>query len=237
MNFYLSSSNPSATDELSENEAIRLAQEGNSEGFERLYRLHSRRVYSLCLHMSKDPLEAEDFTQDAFLQAFRKIQSFRGDSLFSTWLHRLTVNIVLMGFRQRKRPKVSLDEALELNEESRKPTVEFSQPDLTLNGVIDRINLVKAINQLPRGCKKMLLLHDIQGYKHDEISRMVGCSVENSKSQLHRARRRLRRLLPNHSQRRANSRLFRRNLEGGSSVLVDRTATTQYGSQRKHGMP
>jgi len=197
MNFKLSSSNPSAINELSENEAIRLAQEGNSEGFERLYRLHSRRVYSLCLHMSKDPLEAEDFTQDAFLQAFRKIQSFRGDSRFSTWLHRLTVNIALMGFRKRKRPKISLDEALELNEESRKPTVEFSRPDLTLNGLIDRINLVKAINQLPRGCKKMLLLHDIQGYKHDEISRMVGCSVENSKSQLHRAHMRLRLLLPN----------------------------------------
>jgi RNA polymerase sigma-70 factor (ECF subfamily) len=146
--------------------------------------------------MSKDPLEAEDFTQDAFLQAFRKIQSFRGDSHFSTWLHRLTVNVVLMGFRGKKRPRISLDEALELNEESRKPTVEFSRPDLNLNGVIDRINLVKAINQLPRGCKKMLLLHDLQGYKHVEISRMVGCSVENSKSQLHRARRRLRRLLP-----------------------------------------
>ena len=198
MNFNLSSSNPSASNELSENEAIRLAQEGSSEGFERLYRLHSRRVYGLCLHMSKDPLEAEDFTQDAFLQAFRKIQSFRGDSLFSTWLHRLTVNIVLMGFRKRKRPKISLDEAIELNEESRKLIVEFSRPDLTLNGLIDRINLVKAINQLPQGCKKMLLLHDIQGYKHDEISRMVGCSVENSKSQLHRARMRLRRLLPSH---------------------------------------
>jgi len=198
MNFNLSGSNPSASNELSENEAIRLAQEGISEGFERLYRLHSRQVYSLCLHMSKDPLEAEDFTQYAFLQAFRKIQSFRGDSLFATWLHRLTVNIVLMGFRKRKRPKISLDEAIELNEESRKLIVEFSRPDLTLNGLIDRINLVKAINQLPRGCKKMLLLHDIQGYKHDEISRMVGCSVENSKSQLHRARMRLRRSLPNH---------------------------------------
>ena len=198
MNSNSTSSNASATTELSENEAIRLAQEGNSEGFERLYRLHSRRVYSLCLHMSKDPLEAEDFTHDAFLQAFRKIQSFRGDSRFSTWLHRLTVNIVLMGFRHRKRPKISLGEALEHNEESRKPTVEFSRPDPNLNGVIDRINLVKAINQLPRGCKKMLLLHDIQGYKHDEISRMVGCSVENSKSQVHRARMRLRRLLPQH---------------------------------------
>jgi RNA polymerase sigma-70 factor (ECF subfamily) len=196
MNSNSTSSNASATTELCENEAIRLAQEGNSEGFERLYRLHSRRVYGLYLHMSKDPLEAEDFTQDAFLQAFRKIQSFRGDSRFSTWLHRLTVNVVLMGFRRKKRPRISLDMALDLNEEFRKPIVEFSRPDLTLNGVIDRLNLVKAIDQLPRGCKKMLLLHDIQGYKHDEISRIVGCSVENSKSQLHRARMRLRQLLP-----------------------------------------
>jgi RNA polymerase sigma-70 factor (ECF subfamily) len=190
------SSNASAATELSENEAIRLAQEGNSEGFERLYHLHNRRVYSLCLRMSKDPIEAEDLTQDAFLRAFRNIQRFRGDALFSTWLHRLTVNVVLMAFRRKKRPRISLDEALELNEESRKPTVEFSRPDLNLNGVIDRINLVKAINQLPRGCRKMLLLHDIQGYRHDEISRMVGCSVENSKSQLHRAHMRLRQLLP-----------------------------------------
>ena len=139
----------SATSELSENEAVRLAQEGDSEGFERLYQLHSRRVYGLCLHMVKDPIEAEDLTQDAFLQTFRKIQTFRGDSLFSTWLHRLTVNIVLMGFRKRKHSEISLDETLESNEESRKPFVEFSVPDLNLNGVIDRINLESAINQFP----------------------------------------------------------------------------------------
>jgi RNA polymerase sigma-70 factor (ECF subfamily) len=196
MNSNSTSSNVSDTSELSENEAIRLAQEGNSEGFEHLYRLHCRRVYGLCLHMSKDPIEAEDLTQDAFLRAFRKIRTFRGDALFSTWLHRLTVNVVLMGFRQRKHSKISLDDILELNEGPRKPIAEFSRPDLNLNGLIDRINLVRAINQLPRGCKKMLLLHDIQGYKHDEISRIVGCSVENSKSQLHRARMRLRQLLP-----------------------------------------
>jgi RNA polymerase sigma-70 factor (ECF subfamily) len=210
-------SNVPATTELSESEAIRLAQEGNSEGFERLYRLHSRRVYSLCLHMSKDPIKAEDFTQDAFLQVFRKIQSFRGDSLFSTWLHRLTVNVVLMGFRRKKRPGISLDEASELNDESRKPIVELSRPDLNLNGVIDRINLAKAINQLPRGCKKMFLLHDIQGYRHDEISRMVGCSVENSKSQLNRAHARLRKLLPNRLAKASwYQRPFLPNLKGNS---------------------
>src|ERR1700719_1197952 len=141
------------TSELSETEAVRLAQEGDSEGFERLYRLHSQRVYGLCLHMVKDPIEAEDLTQDAFLQTFRKVQTFRGDSLFSTWLHRLTVNIVLMELRKRKRSEISLDEALEAGEESPKPFAEISRPDLNLNGVIDRINLKNAIDQLPRGCK------------------------------------------------------------------------------------
>src|ERR1700692_2013286 len=144
------------TSGLSENEAVCLAQDGNAEGFERIYQLHSQRVYGLCLHMVKDPIDAEDLTQDAFLQAFRKIKTFRGDSLFSTWLHRLTVNIVLMRLRQRKHSEMPLHETLEANEESRRPYVEFSVPDLNLNGVIDRLNLRKAIDQLPHGCKKML---------------------------------------------------------------------------------
>src|SRR5271170_717287 len=97
----LASLKASTTSELSESEAVRLAQEGDSEGFERLYQLHSGRVYSLCLHMVKNPAEAEDLTQSAFLQTFRKIHTFRGDSCFTTWLHRLTVNTVLMHFRKR----------------------------------------------------------------------------------------------------------------------------------------
>jgi RNA polymerase sigma-70 factor, ECF subfamily len=184
------------TSELSESEAVRLAQDGDAAGFERLYQLHSGRVYGLCLQMVKDPVEAEDLTHDAFLQTFRKIQTFRGESLFSTWLHRLTVNIVLMSFRKKKHPQVSLDETFESDEEARKPCVEFSVPDLNLNGVVDRINLENAINQLPNGCKKMFVLHDIQGYEHHEISRLLGCTVGNSKSQLHKARVRLRQLLP-----------------------------------------
>jgi RNA polymerase sigma-70 factor, ECF subfamily len=182
--------------ELSENEAIRLAQEGDPEGFERLYQLHSRRVYVLCLHMVKNPTEAEDLTQSAFLQTFRKIQTFRADSRFSTWLHRLTVNIVLMHFRKKKRAEISLDETLQPDDESPQPSVEFGGPDLNLNGVIDRVYLQRAIDQLPHGFKKMLILHDIEGYQHNEISRILGCSVGNSKSQLHKARQRLRELLP-----------------------------------------
>jgi RNA polymerase sigma-70 factor (ECF subfamily) len=192
----LTSFKTATTTGLSENEAIRLAQAGDSEGFERLYQLHSRQVYGLCLRMVKNPTEAEDLTQNAFLQTFRKIQTFRADARFSTWLHRLTVNIVLMYFRKRKHSEISLDESLQPDDESTKPAVEFGGPDLNLNGVIDRVNLEKAIDQLPHGYKKMLILHDVKGYQHNEISRILGCSVGNSKSQLHKARQRLRELLP-----------------------------------------
>jgi RNA polymerase sigma-70 factor (ECF subfamily) len=119
----LASLRASTTSEISENEADRLAQGGDSEGFERLYQLHSRLVYGLCLRIVKNPIEAEDLTQDAFLQTFRKIQTFRGDSLFTTWLHRLTVNIVLMDLRKRRHSEVSVDETLGPNDESRKPFV------------------------------------------------------------------------------------------------------------------
>lgn len=182
--------------EISETESVRLAQEGNSQGFERLYRLHSRRVYFLCLHMAKNPTEAEDLTQSAFLQAFRKIHTFRADSRFSTWLHRLTVNIVLMHFRKRKRAELSLEEILQPNDQASKPAVEFGGPDLNLNGVVDRVSLEEAIRRLPGGYKKMLILHDIEGYQHHEIAQILGCSIGNCKSQLHKARQRLQELLP-----------------------------------------
>jgi RNA polymerase sigma-70 factor (ECF subfamily) len=193
--FTLARPGAASTCELSESEAVRLAQKGSSEGFERLDQLHNRCVYRLCLRMVKNPTEAEDLTQSAFLQAFRKLQTFRADSLFYTWLHRLTVNIVLMHFRKRKRPELSLDEIPQSNDESHK-LVEFGRPDLNLKGVIDRVSLEKAIDQLPHGYKKMLILHDIQGYQHSEISHILGCSIGNSKSQLHKARQRLRELLP-----------------------------------------
>src|ERR1700691_3424190 len=129
----LTSLKASATSELSENEAIRLAQKGDSEGFERLYQLHSRRVYHLCLHMVKNPTEAEDLTQSTFLQTFRKIQTFRADARFSTWLHRVTVNIVLMHLRKRKRAEIPLEETHQTSDESTKAPVEFGRPDLNLN--------------------------------------------------------------------------------------------------------
>jgi len=181
--------------EMPEAEAIRLAQQGNAEAFERLYQLHSRRVYSLCLRMVSNTAEAEDLTQEAFLQLFRKIATFRGESAFSTWLHRLAVNVVLMRLRKKTAIVSSLDEITEPDEESSGPRRDFGGPDLRLAGSIDRMNLQRAIEQLPAGYKSVFVLHDMQGYEHNEIAEIMGCSIGNSKSQLHKARMRLRELL------------------------------------------
>jgi RNA polymerase sigma-70 factor, ECF subfamily len=120
--------------ELTEPGAIRLAQAGDGPAFEFLYRLHSRRVYGLCLRMTGNPGEAQDLTQDAFLQVFRKIQSFRNESSFSTWLHRLMVNIVLMRFRRKHYPEVYLDEPGNPEDPAAAPKTEIGAPDLRVRG-------------------------------------------------------------------------------------------------------
>jgi RNA polymerase sigma-70 factor (ECF subfamily) len=186
---------PLKPDAASLKEAIRLAQQGDASAFETIYQLHSRRVYALCLRMSGDPVEAEDLTQEAFLQLFRKIHTFRGESAFSSWMHRLTANIVLMRFRKKRPVLVSLEEMTRPDDEKDRPTFEIGVPDLRLTGLFDRINLHAALEQLPEGYKSMFLLHDVHGYEHNEIASMLGCSVGNSKSQLHKARKRLRELL------------------------------------------
>ena len=181
--------------DIPEEDMIRLAQEGDSAAFEQLYRRYSGRVYAICLRMVRIDSEAEDLTQEAFLLLFRKIHTFRGEARFSTWLHRLTINLVLMRLRKRRHPEVSLDTILEPGEEESRPPVEFGAPDLRLNGVVDRMHLNGAIEQLPDGYKEMFLLHDVEGYEHHEIAEILGCSAGNSKSQLYKARVRLRKLL------------------------------------------
>jgi RNA polymerase sigma-70 factor (ECF subfamily) len=180
---------------ISEAEAIRLACEGDSSAFEFLYKLHSRRVYGLCLRMARNPTEAEDLVQEAFLQLFRKIHTFRGESSFSTWLHRLTVNVVLMRLRKKRHPEVSLDAKNEPGDEDSISLIELGGPDLRLSGMLDHVNLSKAVDQLPHGYKEMFILHDIQGYEHNEIAEILGCTIGNSKSQLFKARQHLRKLL------------------------------------------
>lgn len=177
------------------NETLRLAQRGDASAFEEIYRMHSRRVYSLCLRMLGDPIEAEDLAQEVFLQLFRKIHTFRGESAFSSWLHRLTANVVLMSFRKKKAVIASLDEMIRINDEDSAPRWEIGNLDMRLIGVFDRVNLQNAVEQLPEGYKRMFLLHDVHGYEHNEIAKILDCSVGNSKSQLHKARKRLRELL------------------------------------------
>jgi RNA polymerase sigma-70 factor, ECF subfamily len=180
---------------MTEAEAIRLAQQGDASAFEHIYRLHSRRVYALCLRMVGNPAEAEDLTQDAFLQLFRKIGTFRGESAFSTWLHRLSVNVVLMKLRKKTLPETSLEESTDPEDEVNGPRREIGGPDLLLTGSIDRVHLERAIEQLPPGYRQVFVLHDVQGYEHNEIAGLMECSIGNSKSQLHKARMRLRELL------------------------------------------
>jgi len=180
---------------MTEAEAIRLAQQGDASAFEYIYRLHSRRVYALCLRMVGNPAEAEDLTQDAFLQLFRKIGTFRGESAFSTWLHRLSVNVVLMKLRKKVLPVTSLEESTDPEDEANGPRREIGGPDLLLTGSIDRVHLERAIQQLPPGYRQVFVLHDVQGFEHNEIAKLMECSIGNSKSQLHKARMRLRELL------------------------------------------
>lgn len=181
--------------ELTEAEAIRRAQQGDAEAFEHIYRLHSRRVYALCLRMLGNTAEAEDLAQEAFLQLFRKIATFRGESAFSTWLHRLAVNVVLMKLRKKTLPETSLDDTPESEEESAGPRRDIGGPDLRLSGSVDRVNIERAVEQLPPGYRSIFVLHDVQGYEHNEIAVIMKCSIGNSKSQLHKARMRLRELL------------------------------------------
>ena len=177
-----------------EAKAIEAAKQGSAEAFEILYHAHKRRIYSLCLRMTGNTAEAEDLTQEAFLQLFRKIGTFRGESAFSTWMHRLAVNLVLMRFRKKGLVTSSLDEPADPDFEGSR-TRDFGSEDLALTGSVDRIVLENAIQALPPGYRMIFFLHDVEGYEHQEIAGMMGCSVGNSKSQLHKARMKLRELL------------------------------------------
>jgi RNA polymerase sigma-70 factor (ECF subfamily) len=186
---------PIVSDKLIEAEAIRRAQNGDKAMFEYLYRTHCQRVYAVCLRMVGDATDAEDLTQEAFLLLFRKIHTFRGESAFSTWLHRLAVNLVLMRIRRKSLPAISIEGAADPDKQSSSLSIDPGAPDLLMEGTLDRINLERCIEQLPVGYRTVFVLHDVQGYKHSEIAQILGCSVGGSKSQLHKARTRLRELL------------------------------------------
>ncbi len=162
---------------------------GQTLPFEEIFQLHHRRVYTLCLRMIGNAAEAEDLTQDVFVQVFRKLGSFRGESAFTTWLHRLAVNQVLMHFRKNHVRKEQLTEDGEF------PGIMIDQNKFNRSPVLDRLALNEAIVQLPHGYRMVFVLHDVEGLDHNEIASLLGCSIGTSKSQLYRARMRLRLLL------------------------------------------
>lgn len=169
---------------------VQAASQGNIAAFEETYNRHHRRVYSLCLRMLQNPAEAEDLTQDVFIQVYRKIGTFRGDSAFTTWLHRLTVNQVLMHFRKRS---LKFEKTTDEGETPVQVTLGTENPKKM--SIIDKIALENAIAQLPPGYKNVFVLHDIEGYEHEEVAKILGCAVGTSKSQLSKARLKLRKLL------------------------------------------
>jgi len=174
------------------------AANGDMPAFEELYNRHHRRVYSICLRMLQNSSEAEDLTQDVFIQLYRKIGSFRGDSAFTTWLHRMTVNQVLMHFRKRT---VKFEKTTEEGETPDQIVAGTSNPHKMQ--IVDKIALESAIEQLPDGYKNVFVLHDVEGFEHEEVAKILGCSVGTSKSQLHKARLKLQKLL----KKKANPRL------------------------------
>ena len=172
---------------------IKRAQAGDADAFADLFNAHKARIYALCLRMTSNTAEAEDLTQDAFMQVFRKLSTFRGDSALSTWLHRIAVNTVLMHFRKKVLHQVSLDERTD--GEGKTIRRECGSRDSRLSGTVDRIALIRALKELPAGYRTIFLMHEVQGYEHQEIAQLLDCSVGNSKSQLHKAKLRIREIL------------------------------------------
>lgn len=176
-------------------QVIRSAQIGDVEALSTIYELHRRRIYNLCFRMLRDRADAEDLTQDVFVQVFRKIDTFRGQSAFSTWLHRLAVNMVLMEIRSRKTGKYNVVPLEFQNQDDEVTHEQFGREDDDLRSCVDRITLETALAELPPGYRIVFSLHDVHGYEHQEIAEILSCSIGNCKSQLHKARLKLRKLL------------------------------------------
>ena len=185
-----------APDRKLENRLVKLALAGDATGFEELYRLYARRIHRVCLRMVGDAAQAEDLTQEVFVLAYRRLATFRQESRFSTWLHAIAVNTVLMFFRKRGSApqEYSLEPYIRGDDEEahRIEREIYGRPDEALRMTADRLTLQRAIADLPEGYRMMVILHDIQGYQHEEIAEMLGCTVGNTKSQLHKARLKLR---------------------------------------------
>lgn len=174
----------------SEASLVTRAQAGDETAFAALFDKYKRNVYSLCLRMTRASADAEDLTQDVFLLLFRKINLFRGESAFSTWLYRLVINAVLARLRKQSAKNVSLEQ--EAYPDGNALQEGIGAPDPRLRHYIDRLNIERAIASLPPTYRAVFALYVVHGYEHSEIARLMNCSVGNSKAQLHKARRKLR---------------------------------------------
>jgi len=162
----------------SEAALVERAQRADSAAFEALYRMHIDKVYGLCLRMTGNAAEAEDCAQDAFIQAWNKLDKFRGDSAFGTWMHRVAVNTVLGRMRKSKREHDRIQAVSDV----------MNAPD-SIGDSSSIQDLEEAINNLPRGARHVFVLHAVYGYSHDETGGMLGIAAGTSKAQLHRAKR------------------------------------------------
>lgn len=182
---------------MTDREAVSLIHEGNLDAFELLYQNNRQRVYSTCLRMTRDRSISEDLTQEAFMRAFRRIKDFRSESMFGTWLHRIAITTTLMYFRRQKitLPAGQSFDASRENDDRQSPHERIGRRDAELSGTVDRVTLLRAMDQLASGYRMVFVLHDIEGYEHTEIAEMLGCTAGNSKSQLHKARLALRKTL------------------------------------------
>ena len=181
--------NLNTNDRQDDMELVRRAQQGDADAFSVMFGAHRAKIYSVCLRMTSNAAEAEDLTQDAFLQVFRRLGTFRGDAALSTWLCRVAVNTVLRHLRMREPRQLSLDQNEQWTNGS--PKLELGRMDDRLAGSVDRIVLARAMKGLPVGYRTIFVLHEIKGYAHREIARMLQCSVGTSKSQLHKAKMKL----------------------------------------------
>ncbi len=166
------------------NDLVRRAGNGDRSAFEHLYRENVGRVYALCLRLTADAGLADELTQDVFVRAWEKLKTFRGDSAFSSWMHRLTVNLVL-SYRRAEVRRAARETA------AAGPALSFGQGDCEGG----RIDLDRALESLPTGAREVLVLYDIEGYRHGEIAELLGIAPGTSKAQLHRARKLLREAL------------------------------------------
>ena len=177
-------------DDVGTTDAARAAA-GDRRAFERLYGSHVDRVFSICARMCGDRERAEELTQDVFVRAWEKLPQFRGESAFGTWIHRVAVNVVLNDRKTASRERSRA--APDAGHEDEEPEAVFGGHAPPSHA--DRLDLEAAIAQLPPGARKVFVLHDVEGYKHEEIAEMLGVTTGGTKAQLHRARMLLREAL------------------------------------------